>query len=66
MVFFCFKEISPIKVEVSRIIFEELEAEKEIETQLLNFYDQKKMRQTKSEKSEKSKGKNKNKDKILP
>ena len=42
MIFFFFKEISPIKVEVSRIIFEELEAEKEIETQLLNFYDKKK------------------------
>ena len=63
MVFFFFKGISPIKVEVSKIIFEELEAEKEIETQLLNFYDNKKMRQTKSEKSEKSKDKSKNKDK---
>ena len=52
MVLFCLREISPIKVGVSKIIFEELEQQKEKETTLLNYYDKKvkKLRQTHSEK----------------
>ena len=57
MVFFCLREISPIKVGVSKIIFEELEQQKEKETTLLNYYDKKvkKLRQTHSEKIKKIK-----------
>ena len=50
MIFFCVKEISPIKVEVSKIIFEDLEEVKEIETYLLTYYendDKTKVRKTK-------------------
>ena len=50
MVFFCFKDISPIKVEVSKIIFEDLEEAKEIETNLLNYYDNKKVSKAKPKK----------------
>jgi hypothetical protein len=51
MIFFCFKDISPIKVEVSKIIFEDLEEAKEIETNLLNYYDNKKVSKAKPKKN---------------
>ena len=56
MVFFCVKEISPIKVEVSKIIFEDLEEVKEIETYLLNYYENDNKTKTRKTKPKRTKG----------
>ena len=56
MIFFCVKEISPIKVEVSKIIFEDLEEVKEIETYLLNYYENDNTTKTRKTKPKRTKG----------
>ena len=56
MIFFCVKEISPIKVEVSKIIFEDLEEVKEIETYLLTYYENDNKTKTRKTKPKRTKG----------
>ena len=56
MIFFCAKEISPIKVEISKIIFEDLEEVKEIETYLLNYYEDDNKTKARKTKPKRTKG----------
>jgi len=50
MIYYCCKDITPLKVEVSKFLFEEIKDEKETGIRLINYYDMKKEKQTKSEK----------------
>ena len=50
MIYYFFKGVTPLKVEISKILFEDIKEEKEIETKLINYYDKLKIKQTQSEK----------------
>ena len=50
MIYYCFKEITPLKVEVSKLLFEETKDEKAKEIKLINYFDSIKVKQAKSEK----------------
>ena len=50
MIYYCLKDITPLKVEVSKFLFEEMKDEKETGIKLVNYYDIKKEKQAKSEK----------------
>ena len=58
IIYFCFKEINPLKVKVSKIIFDEIEEEKEKQTGLITSF------KTKTEPKHKGKAKEKIKEKI--